>query len=167
MADFVQNSETKSAIRELADTIADVGTFNTIVQSVITDNPFACVSYMTAGVTHDPVEKTRESYTVKLVYQDGDAKTVGTLSDKYSTIDGFNAGATALLASAPIAAAHGGTAVRDTDNETYSATIRCHDANGELFNITFSRTRLSLTSYADEAIRTKVETWADTVAALA
>ncbi len=167
MADFVQNSETKSAIRELANPIADVTTFNTIVQSVITDNPFGCVSYMTAGVTHDPVEKTRESYTVKLVYQNAEAKTVGSLSDKYSTIAGFNAGATALLASAPVATAHGGTDVRDTDNETYSATIRCHDANGELFNITFSRGRLSLTSYSDEAIRTKVETWADTVAALA
>ena len=167
MADFVQSSETKSAIRELASPIEDVTTFNSIVQSVITDNPFACVSYMTAGVTHDPVEKIRESYTVKLIYQDAEAKTVGTLSDKYLTIAGFNAGATALLASAPVAAAHGGTAVRDTDNETYSATIRCHDANGELFNITFSRGRLSLTSYSDEAIRTKVETWADTVAALA
>ena len=167
MADFVQNSETKSAVRILATPIADVGTFNTIVQSVITDNPFACVSYMTAGVTHDPVEKTKESYTVKVIYQDTDAKTVGSVSDKYSTIDGFNAGATALLASAPITAAHGGTAVRDNDNETYSATIRCHDPNGELFNITFSRGRLSLTSYSDEAIRTKVETWADTVAALA
>ena len=167
MADFIQNSETKSAIRTLAEPIADIATFNSIVQSVITGNPFACVSYMTAGVTHDPVEKTKESYTVKLVYQDAEAKTVGTLSDKYSTIAGFNAGATALLASVPVATAHGGTAVRDTDNETYSATIRCHDANGELFNITFSRGRLSLTSYSDEAIRTKVETWADTVAALA
>ena len=68
MADFIQSSETKSAIRELASQIEDVTTFNSIVQSVITDNPFACVSYMTAGVTHDPVEKTKESYTVKLVY---------------------------------------------------------------------------------------------------
>ncbi|MDP2842544.1 MAG: hypothetical protein Q8O06_02735, partial [Acetobacterium sp.] len=65
MADFVQNSETKSAVRTLAEPIADIATFNSIVQSVITDNPFACVSYMTAGVTHDPVEKTREGYTVK------------------------------------------------------------------------------------------------------
>ena len=167
MADFVQNSQTKNSIRELTTPIADVATFNSIVQSVITDNPFACVSYMTAGVTHDPVEKTKETYTVKLVYQDSNAKTVGTLSDKYSTIAGFNAGATALLASAPITAAHGGTASRDLDNETYSVTIRCHDPNGELFNITFTRTRLNLTSYSDEAIRTKVETWADSVAALA
>ena len=167
MADFIQSNITKSAVRTLASPIESIATFNTIVQSVITDNPFACVSYMTAGVTHDPVEKTKESYTVKVIYQDTDAKTVGSVSDKYSTIDGFNAGATALLASAPITAAHGGTAVRDNDNETYSATIRCHDPNGELFNITFSRGRLSLTSYSDEAIRTKVETWADTVAALA
>jgi hypothetical protein len=167
MADFVQNSETKSAVRILASQIANVATFNTIVQSVITDNPFACVSYMTAGVTHDPVEKTKESYTVKVVYQDTDAKTVGTDSSKFSTIDGFTAGAAALAASAALITAHGGSAVRDADNETYSATLKCHDANGELFNITFSRGRLALTSYSDEAIRTKVEAWADTVAALA
>ena len=167
MADFVQNSQTKSAIRELADPIADVTTFNSIVQSVITDNPFACVSYMTAGVTHDPVEKTKESYTVKLVYQDAEAKTVGTLSDKYSTIAGFNAGATALLASAGLNAAHGGTPARDTEAETFTATLRCHDANGELYMVNFSRGRVTLTSYSDEAIRTKVETWADSVPALA
>ena len=167
MADFVQNSETKTAVRILAEPIADIATFNSIVQSVITGNPFACVSYMTAGVTHDPVEKTREGYTVKIIYQDGDAKTVGNLSDKFTTIAGFNAGATALLASAPVTTAHGGTPVRDSDNETYSATIKCHDPNGELFNVTFSRSRMSLTSYSDDAIRTKVETWADTVAALA
>ena len=167
MADFVQNSETKSAVRTLASQIADVTTFNSIVQSVITDNPFVCVSYMTAGVTHDPVEKTKESYAVKIVYQDSDAKTVGTDSSKFNTIDGFTDGAAALAASAALITAHGGSAVRDTDNETYSATIRCHDPNGELFNITFTRTRLALTSYSDEAIRTKVEAWADTVAALA
>ena len=167
MADFVQSNVTKSAVRELADPIADVATFNTIVQSVITTNPFACVSYMTAGVTHDPVEKTKEGYVVKVVYQDTEAKTVGNDSSKFGTVAGFNAGATALAASAALITAHGGTAVRDADNETYSATLKCHDANGELFNITFSRKRLSLTSYSDEAIRTKVETWADTVAALA
>jgi hypothetical protein len=33
--------------------------------------------------------------------------------------------------------------------------------------VTFSRTRVSLTSYSDDGIRTKVETWADTIPALA
>ncbi|MDO8871479.1 MAG: hypothetical protein Q7V05_01950 [Methanoregula sp.] len=167
MADFVQSNVTKSAVRELASPIADVATFNTIVQSVITDNPFACVSYMTAGVTHDPVEKTREGYTVKIVYQDTEAKTVGSLSDKFATLAGFDAGATAILADTALSTAHGGTAVRDSDNETFSATLKCHDPNGELFMVNFGRERISLTSYSDEAIRTKVEDWADTVAALA
>jgi hypothetical protein len=40
----------------------------------------------------------------------------------------------------------------------------CHDANGELYMLNFSRTRVTLTSYADGAIRTGFETRADTVA---
>ena len=167
MADFVQSSQTKSAIRELADPIASVAAFNTIVESVITTNPFACVSYITAGVTHDPVEKTKEGYVVKIIYQDTDAKTVGTLSDKFNTIAGFSAGATAILANTALSTAHGGTPVRDTESETFSATLKCHDVNGELYMVNFSRGRVTLTSYSDEAIRTRVETWADSVAALA
>jgi hypothetical protein len=167
MADFVQSTVTKSAVRELASPIADVATFNSIVQSVITGNPFACVSYMTAGQTHNPVEKTREGYMVKIIYQDTDAKTVGSLSDRFVTIAGFNAGATAILADTALSTAHGGTAVRDSDNESYSATLKCHDPNGEIFMVTISRGQVSLTSYSDDSIRTKVETWADTVAALA
>jgi hypothetical protein len=167
MADFIQSTVTKSAVRILAEPIADVATFNTIVQSVITDNPFACVAYMTAGASHDPVEKTREGYTAKIVYQDIDANVVGNLSDRFNTIAGFNAGATALLANAALATAHGGTPYRDTENETYSAYLRCHDPNGEIYTVNFSRQRISITSYSDDGIRTKVETWADTVPELA
>jgi hypothetical protein len=102
MADFVQNTNVKSAVRKLANPIADVAAFNAIVQSVITDNPFACVAYMTAGTSHPPVEKTRESYTAKIVYEDVNAKSVGTASDRYNTIAGFNAGIAATLAAAAI-----------------------------------------------------------------
>jgi hypothetical protein len=42
-----ENSETKNAVRELPSPIPDVATFNTIVQLVITDNPFGCVTNMT------------------------------------------------------------------------------------------------------------------------
>ena len=167
MADFIQNSQTKSAIRTLASPIADIAAFNLIVQSVIADNPFACVAYMTAGESHPPVEKTRESYTVKIIYEDSDAKNIGNDAAKYNTIAGFNAGATALLASAANIAAHGGTAIRDSEHETYAATLRCHDANGELYFLNFSRDQVTLTSYSDDAILTQVETWADTVPALA
>ena len=126
MADFVQSNVTKSAVRELADPIADVATFNTIVQSVITTNPFACVSYMTAGVTHDPVEKTREGYTVKIIYQDTDAKTVGNLTDKFDTIAGFNAGASAILANTALSTAHGGTPKTPSSTHFPTPQIRAH-----------------------------------------
>jgi hypothetical protein len=66
-----------------------------------------------------------------------------------------------------MAAAHGGTANHDTDNETYSVTIRCHDPNGELYFVNIARSQVTLTSFTDDAIRTKVETWADSVPALA
>lgn len=167
MADFVQKTIVKTATRQLANPIADVAAFNTIVESVLTDNPFGCVAYATAGVSHPGVEKSKETYMAKIVYQDADAKIVGTDSGKFNSIAGFNAGATALLASTALTTAHGGTPFRDTENETYSATIRCRDPNGELYMLTISRDSVGLSSYSDESIRTKVETWADTVPALA
>jgi hypothetical protein len=167
MADFVEKTNVKTAVRELAAPIADVAAFDTIVQAVITDNPFGCVAYTEGGIAHQPVEKSKENYVAKLVFQDTMAKTVGNDSCKFNTIAGFNAGAEALLASAPLATAHGGTPVRDAAKETYSATLKCRDPNGELYFVTLGRDRVSLTSYSDDGIRTKVETWADSVAALA
>jgi hypothetical protein len=167
MADFIQTSNSKNAVRELASPIASVSAFNLIVQSVISDNPFACVAYMTAGEAHDPVEKTRENYTAKIAYETVDAVNVGTASHRFNTIAGFNAGVTALLAAADVTTAHGGSALHNNENDTFSATLRCHDANGELYMLNFSRTRVTITSYSDEAIRTAIETWADSVPALA
>ncbi len=167
MADFIQKTVVKTAVRELANPIADVSAFDAIVQAVITGNPFGCVAYTEAGVAHPPVEKSKETYVAKIVYQDTLAKSVGSQSGKFGTIDGFDAGAAALLANAALTAAHGGTPVRDPSSETYSATLRCRDPNGELYMVTIARDRVNLTSYSDDAIRTKVETWADTVAALA
>ena len=56
---------------------------------------------------------------------------------------------------------------RDSDTETYSATVKCHDPNGELYLVTFNRDKVTVTSYEDDAILAKVETWADTVPELA
>ncbi|HNX17402.1 MAG TPA: hypothetical protein PKM50_03625 [Methanoregula sp.] len=167
MADFVQNTNVKSAVRPLATPVADVTTFNSIVESIITANPFGCVPYMTAGENHAGVEKVREAYTLKIVFQDTDANVIGNLTDKYTTVNGFTAGATALLADTALIAAHNGTPARDTDRETYSATLKCHDENGEIYNVTLSRDKVTISSYEDDAILVKVETWADSVAALA
>jgi hypothetical protein len=61
----------------------------------------------------------------------------------------------------------GGTAVHVTDDDTFSAVIKCHDANGELYTVTIGRETVSVSSYSADAILTAVETWADGVPALA
>lgn len=167
MADFVENANVKSAIRTLTNPIEDVATFNNLVQSVITDNPFGCVSYMTAGENHPAVEKTKESYTAKLVYQNNDAKICGTGTHRFSTVAGFNSGVTALLAAAAVTSAHAGIPAHDFESDAYSVTLKCHDPSGEIYMVNLTRTRVSLTSYSDEAIRTKVDTWADGIPELA
>jgi len=167
MADFAQKTNIKSAVRKLADPITDVAAFNTIVQSVITTNPFGCVSYMNAGTNHQPVEKNREAYTAKFVYQDGEAKTIGSGSESYNTITGFSAGITAMLANTANNTAHGGSANHDADKDTFSTSLKCHDPNGELYFVTISRQQVAISSYEDDSIRTRIETWADGVTALA
>jgi hypothetical protein len=167
MADFVQSANVKSAVRILAAQIEDITTFNAIVGSVIADNPFACVVYMTAGENHPAVEKIREAYTARFVYQDNTAKIVGTGSHRFDTLDGFNVGVSALLAATTVSTAHGGIVAHNTDEDTFSATLKCHDPNGEIYSVNFNRDRITITSYEDDAIRTRVETWADTVPELA
>jgi len=44
--------------------------------------------------------------------------------------------------------------------------MRCYDADDEIYFVNLSWEKVTLTSFSDEAIRSRVETWADTVAAL-
>ena len=152
MADFEQNTNIKSAVRRIANPFADVDAFNAIVQSVILNNPFGCVSYMSSGVNHPPVEKTRESYTAKFVYQDTETKRIGSSSENYNTIAGYNAGISAVLANAANITAHGGTPARNPEADNFSATLKCHDPNGELYMLNISRQQVTLSSYEDDSI---------------
>ena len=167
MADFETKSTTKSAVRTLAEPLADVTAFDNLVQGVITNNPFQCTTYNQGGSDHPPVERSKQGYTSRIVYQDGMAKTVALVTVRAPTIAAFTAAANHLVANTQLATALGGTPVRDAANEKFATTLRCHDANGEIYFVNFSREQVTLTSYSDEAIRSRVETWADTVAALA
>nr|WP_303714222.1 hypothetical protein [Methanoculleus marisnigri] len=71
MADFVQKTVNKTAVRDLAVPIADVTLFNTLIESVITDNPFGCVGYTGSdGVPVAAVVRNREHYTAKVNFLD-------------------------------------------------------------------------------------------------
>ncbi|MFA7304313.1 MAG: hypothetical protein WC015_07385, partial [Methanoregula sp.] len=79
----------------------------------------------------------------------------------------FDAGVAVRMGSAPCATAHAGTLIHEPGRDTFSATIRCHDANSEIYSVTISREMITVASYTDDAILAKVETWADGVPALA
>lgn len=168
MGDFVESSITKTAARKLTAPIEDVTAFNTIVAGVISGNPWNCTAYQVGTESYNPVVKSKESYTARIAYQDEDAKTVGTVSAKAPTVAGFNAAITAVTADTALQTAMGAMACSHAgDDDTFSATLKCHDANGEVYTVTFSRTQITIGSYSDDAIKTRIETWADTVAALA
>jgi len=167
MADFVQTNNTKTAVRELAVPIADVNTFNGIIQAVLTDNPWECTAYIQNDVQQDPVMRSKDAYTARVIYQDNEADTVGYVTARAQTIAGFSASITELLANEALTAAMGGDPVRDAERDSFSCTLKCHDASGEIYYVAFTRDRVTVSSYSDDAILTAVETWADTVPALA
>ena len=168
MADFVQTTVNKTALRDLAVPIADVESFDTIIQAVITDNPFGCVGY--TGSDGQPVAaviRNREHYTAKVNFVNGEGKKVGTVSLQSPTIAAFEANAAEAMENAALAAAMGGEAERDFAHETYYCQLKCHDPSGDDYYVTFTRTSVRISSYQDDAIRTAVENWADAVPALA
>ena len=61
MADFVQKTVNKTALREITLPIADVETFDSLIEMVFDDNPFGCVEYTTRdGQTIAGVVRNRE-----------------------------------------------------------------------------------------------------------
>ena len=168
MADFVQKTVNKTAVRDLAVPIATVTSFNNLIESIIDDNPFGCVGYTGSdGVPVEPVIRNREHYTAKVNFLDGEGKRVGNISLQSPTIAAFEANAAEALANATLETAMGGEAVRNGPGETYYCQLKCHDPSGDDYYVTFTRTTVRLSSYQDDAIRTAVETWADAVGALA
>ncbi|HON82373.1 MAG TPA: tetratricopeptide repeat protein [Methanoregulaceae archaeon] len=70
MGGFVQQSITKTAVRELTTPIADITTFNTLVFGIISGNPWSCTAYDVGGVPQNPVSKSREGYTARIEFED-------------------------------------------------------------------------------------------------
>ena len=168
MADFVQKTVNKTAVRDLSVPIASVEQFDSIVEMVFDDNPFGCVEYTTRdGQTIAGVVRNREHYTAKVNFLNDAGKRVGTVSIQSPTIAAFEANAAEVLGNAAIKTAMGATdVVRDSSRETYYCQLKCHDPSGEDYFVTFTRKTVRISSYQDDAIRDRVESWADAVAAL-
>lgn len=167
MADFVSKTITKSDERILTTPFASQAAFNTVIEDIITDNPWGCTSYESGGVTLPAVSKSSEYYSGTIVYENNDGKRVGQISVRAPTSGAFNTNISTILANTAIETAMGGTGSHDSSEDGFNVTLKCHDPNGELYNVAFKRNKVALSSYNAASILTTIETWADTVTALA
>ena len=167
MADFVLSTTNKTSVRKLTAPIADAATFNGIIENILTNNPWGCTPWEGAGVSHDAVEKAAENYTARIVYEDEFGDVLGNASARAPHLAGFNAAKTELLGNTDLETAVGGSAVADPDREAYACRLRCHDPDGEVYAVAFTRTSLRVSSYEDDIVLAVIETWADGVPILA
>ena len=169
MGDVTEKSVVKSATRSLTAPIADFTAFNALVQDVRDNNPWGCTSYVSAGVTKPAVEKSKEAYAATVVYENAEAKTVGSIPVRGPSMAAVNTAVTQITGNSAITTGMGTgvSASRDSSNDSFSCTIKAHHSNGELYTVSFKRDSVTVSSYEADSIRTGLDAWADTVAILA
>jgi len=165
MADFIQISLSKSARRILRNPLS-LTTLNTIVNGIISGNPWGCIPYTRAGVTMPAVELTRQTYTGRVQFQDNMGKVIGEITIRSPTQSGFTNAITEVIGNTVIKGLMGGEPVHNPEKDSYSNMLRCCDTSGDLYNVTFTRERVSITSYVEDSLLSTIETWADAIPAL-
>ena len=166
MADFVQTAVSKSALRVLRYPIPNMTAFETVIAGVISGNPWGCIPYTRAGVSMPPVERTSETYTGKVLYQDSLGKIIGDVTIRAKTQAGLTSAISDVVANTAIEGFIGGDAIHDPITDKYSCALRCCDSSGDMYTVTFTRDRVRITSYVEDSLLATLETWADGVAVL-
>lgn len=159
MRPFKPKPGTKSAVHILKKPFADIAAFNAVVQSLVLQNPLGCTSYFTVKKNHPPVVRVRERYTAKFVYLDAKGKQIGSSSEVYDSVEGYQDGIHAILSNMANIAAHRGKAGHMPGADHFSVILKCHNPDGELFFVSLARDRITVASYTDNAILKKVEAW--------
>ena len=166
MPQFKVITEPSSAIHEFRVPIVDLELFEEITQEVLSTNPWGCVAYAKYGVNYPPIAKAREAYWTRIEFKNSEDEIVGSLSIRSFTIKGFKSAVTTILNDKNLADALGGSPIQDEQGESYRVKLQCHDQNGEIYNVEFSRNHIIISSYRDDAIKSKIETWVGMVSAL-
>jgi hypothetical protein len=167
MADFVTKSVTKSAVREYAVPIDTLVNYNALIQSILTDNPWNCTSYQSAGETIPAVKEGKEYVSGKIVYENTNGKQVGYINIQGPDSTGFATTLATILANEAINTAMGGTPSHDSSGDKFSTTLSCHDTSGEIYSVAITRTQMTVSGYEADSILAVIETWADTKPLLA
>jgi hypothetical protein len=163
MTHFRQRTGTKSATHLLKHPFPDIGAFTAIIQALRLRNPLGCTSYFARRRNNPPVMPVRERYTAKFVYLDANGKQVGTGSEVYDSAGGYETGIASMISNMANIASHRGKIVHRKDTDLFSVTLKCHDADGELYFLSLARDRITVSSYEDDAIRKRVGAWVDSV----
>jgi hypothetical protein len=166
MRQFTPKPGSRSAVHILQKPFADITAFNTIVQMLILQNPLGCTSYRTVKKHHPPVVKVRERYTAKFVYENAKKKQIGSSSEVYDSIEGYQDGIHAVISNMANVSAHRGKARHLPGADHFSVILKCHDPEGELYFLSLARDRITVASYTDDAIRRRVGKWTGEIPAL-
>jgi hypothetical protein len=167
MPDFRTRPGTKSTYKKLDRPIADIAAFEEIIQALIHKNPLGCTAWYARQKYHPPIERLREMYTAKFEYRNTALKRIGTSIETYDSVEGYETGIASVISNMANIASHRGKVRHLKSADLFSVMLRCHDPNHEVYYLNISRTRITLSSYSDDSIRRKVETWTATVPALA
>ncbi|HOL42247.1 MAG TPA: hypothetical protein PLY78_10480 [Methanospirillum sp.] len=89
------------------------------------------------------------------------------LATPFASKTALNTIITTILANEALRTAMGGTASHDSSEDGFSVTLKCHAASGELYNVAFKRDKVTVSSFEADSILSTIETWADTIPALA
>ena len=167
--DFTTTSIVKSAKRTFTAPITSTNAFDAAVAALTADdNPLGATAYQTAGETIAGVVTTAENYKATIEYLDTLGKTLGTIVIDAPTRTAYDDIIAEILAATAITTAYGAdaTADRNTAKDSWNVRLKIHDPTGELYFLNFTRKDLKISSYEADAILAKVDTWADSVAAL-
>jgi hypothetical protein len=163
MTHFRSRPGSKSATRKLKHPIPDCEAFTSVVRALLVRNPLGCTSYYALKKNFPPVMPVRERYTAKFVYHKGNGKQAGTSSEVYDFVEGYETGIASMITNMANIASHRGKVKHLKESDLFSVTLKCHDPSGELYFLSLARDRITVSSYTDDAIRKRVEVWADTV----
>jgi hypothetical protein len=112
------------------------------------------------------VEKIKESYTVRILHEDRNGNIVSTYEKTYNSYSEYKSVVATIPARTQVTTTQGVIAIYDSIYDIFGATLKCHDVNGEVYYVVFTRNDVTLAAYSDDSIRTRFETWANTVPSL-
>ena len=159
MPDFKPKKGTTTSTYKLSTPIPDIAAFNTIIRTLVYNNPLGCTRYGHRRRGFPPVRKAREMYTAKFEYRNGDGKRIGTTIEMYDSVEGYETGIAAVISNMANIASHRGKPRHLPERDLFSVMLQCHDPSGELYYLNVARDRFSISGYRDPEIRGRVEAW--------